>query len=129
MILSIYREKSHTVSEIADRMRSALGSGWATNLPVPVNGSNIYNREEEICIQVLQRHGMVGGPRTLESVLGETVVKEMLVMWDAGVRALIDIAHVINEAKDIERWVDATDGVVTVRDVHEVLVRAGRTSG
>jgi hypothetical protein len=127
-IIQIYKQSAQITSAISSILAKDLGD---TNWAAPFTGPNsttsdIYTAEELFINATLQNAGLIGGPRSLHSVLGSDVVNEILRMWDNGTTAMPRIAESINARKDIEKWTDATDGVVGWMDVLEILSGAGR---
>jgi hypothetical protein len=123
-IIVLYSAKPRTLSSITDQLDITQGPNWAANLDITAN--SCYSAGDQFVIQTLQKANILSAPRTLESMLGDTMVREILSLWDQGYRSYSDIANAVYSKKEYFRWFDAPDGPVLPDNVEEVLLHADR---
>jgi hypothetical protein len=127
-ILAIYTSAPKTLSAINSILKAEHqgNAHWAFRF-MQGRRNALYTSEQLFIVETLTECGILGGPRTLESVLGDAVVFEILSLWDKGCRNSHDISARVNGLKK-EGGLGAEGELkaVTVEEVREVLVGWGR---
>src|ERR1700761_873544 len=99
-ILEIYDAGPRLLSDMNSIIRAEHegDANWAFRF-MQGRRNGLYTSEQLFIVETLTECGILGGPRTLESVLGDAVVFEILRLWDKGYRSSHDISARVNRLK------------------------------